>query len=106
VTKEAKSEYRPLKTLTIDDRTYELHSRGVCSCCGQQLFEVWRWAGAIFSRYILQSKFDDDRFEDYVQGLDRELLERSADLLEDFHHELCNINSKDGIQATEAMRSA
>src|SRR5574337_1034887 len=93
-----KSVFQPLKTYTIEDRTYELLRRGVCSCCDQQMFEVWRWAGAIYSRYILRNNFDPDGFEDYVRDLDQEFLECSADLLGDFHHELGKINSKNGIQ--------
>ena len=99
MTENSLTEYKPLKTFTIEDCNYDLHSRGICSCCGQRLFEVWRWAGAIFSRYILHNNFDIDQFENYVQELDREFLESSAELLGDFHHELCKINSKDGIQA-------
>lgn len=99
MTDSSKSEYKPLKTFAIEDRTYDLHSRGICSCCGQRMFEVWRWAGAIFSRYILHNNFDPDQFEDFVQDLDREFLESSADLLGDFQHELSKINSKEGIQA-------
>lgn len=99
MTDDAKSEYRPLKTFTIEDRTYDLHTRGTCACCGQQLFEVWRWAGAIFSRYILENNFDVDQFESYVQGLDREFLECSADLLASFRQELGKINSENGIKS-------
>jgi hypothetical protein len=91
------SEFTPLKSFAIEDRTYELHTRGICSCCGQQMFEVWRWNGAIFSRYILHNNFDTDQFEAYVQDLDREFLECSADLLGGFRHELSKINSENGI---------
>ena len=42
-----------------------------------RMFEVWRWAGAMFSRYILHDNFDSDQFEAYVKDLDDQFLENS-----------------------------
>jgi hypothetical protein len=62
------------------------------------MFQIWRWTGALFSRYIVVNNFDPEEFEPYVQHLDEQFLESSAELLDDFHREINKINSKEGIQ--------
>ena len=96
--KDRPSEGQPLKELSVGDRRYELHSRGTCSCCGQEMFEIWRWAGALFSRFVLVNDFDADVFDDYVQQLDEQFLESSAEILSYFNNEICKINSEEGIK--------
>ena len=92
------TKWQPVKELLIGDRRYELHGRGICSCCGQEMFEIWRWAGAIFSRFVLVNNFDPANFDDYVQQLDEQFLESSAELLSYFHNEIQKINSEQGIK--------
>jgi len=93
------SEYNPLRERKIADRRYELHSRGQCSCCGEDVLEIWRWSGASFARYRMPQHFDHEGFDAYVESLDEQFLQSSADTLEDFYRELLKVNSPEGIVA-------
>jgi hypothetical protein len=93
------SEYDPLRERIIADRRYELYSRGQCSCCGEHILEIWRWSGASFARYRLPQHFDQEAFDAFVEDLDKQFLQSSADILEDFYRELQKVNSPEGIDA-------
>jgi hypothetical protein len=91
--------YQPLRARTIGDRNYELASRGVYSCCGNAVFEIWRWSGASISRYRLPEHFDSDDFDDFVETLDEQFLQTSDKILVEFYEKLQEKNSKEGIDA-------
>jgi hypothetical protein len=91
--------YEPIRELKIADRQYDLRSRGKCSCCGSELYEIWRWAGLFFARYKMPVDFDCNDFENFVEWIDEQLLEPSHTILEDFYVELQRVNSPEGIEA-------
>lgn|ERR1700677_3705392 len=91
--------YEPIREHKIDDRKYELLSRGPCSCCGVEMFEVWRWSGASFSRYKTPKNFTAEEFVTFIELIDEQLLQSSSELLEEFHTKLQNKNSGEGIYA-------
>jgi len=93
------SGYNPLRERKIVDRRYDLLSRGQCSCCGEHVLEIWRWSGASFARYRMPPHFDQEDFDAYVENLDEQFLQSSAEILEDFHRELQKVNSPEGIDA-------
>jgi len=99
VSEDDSSGYNPLRESKIADRRYELLSRGQCSCCGEHILEIWRWSGASFARYRLPPQFDPDGFDKYVEDLDEQFLQSSADILADFYQELQKVNSPEGIEA-------
>lgn len=63
------------------------------------MHEIWRWSGASFARYRMPQHFDQEQFDEYVESLDEQFLQSSADILEDFHRELQKVNSPEGIDA-------
>jgi len=91
--------YDPIQEKLIGDRRYELLSRGRCLCCNLEILEIWRWSGASFARYKLPRDFDTEEFSDYVDLLDGQFLQSSAELFADFYRELQKKNSRDGIEA-------
>jgi hypothetical protein len=91
--------YEPIREHKIDDRKYELLSRGPYSCCGVEMFEVWRWSGASFSRYKTPKNFTAEEFVTFIELIDEQLLQSSSELLEEFHTKLQNKNSGEGIYA-------
>jgi hypothetical protein len=91
--------YEPIRERQIDDRKYELLSRGPCSCCGVEMLEVWRWSGAAFSRYKTPTNFTAEEFDFFVELIDEQLLQSSSELLEGFHTKLQDRNSNEGIYA-------
>lgn len=90
--------YELLKERKIGDRRYELASRGKCSCCGNDVLEIWRWSGASVSRYRL-GHFDPEAFEDFVETLDDQFLQTSDKVLPEFYRKLQEKNSPEGIEA-------
>ncbi len=91
--------YEPISERQIADRKYDLLSRGPCSCCGVEIFEIWRWSGASFSRYKTPPNFTAEEFDYFVELIDEQLLQSSSELLEGFHARLQDRNSKEGIDA-------
>lgn len=63
------------------------------------MLEVWRWSGASFARYRMPQHFDQEKFDDFVEDVDEQFLQSSADILEDFYRELKKVNSPEGIEA-------
>jgi hypothetical protein len=99
VSEEDLTGYNQLRERKIGDRQYELVSRGQCSCCGEHVLEIWRWSGASVSRYRMKQHFDQENFDAYVESLDEQFLQSSADILEDYYRELQKVNSPEGIEA-------
>jgi hypothetical protein len=92
--------YEPVRNLQIADSRYELLLRGRCSCCDRDIYEIWRWSGAIFSRYRMPQGFDVKDFEQFVRDLDQQLLQPAHAMLADFKVELERVNSPEkGIEA-------
>jgi hypothetical protein len=63
------------------------------------MLEIWRWSGASFARYRMPPHFDLEDFDEFVEGIDQQFLQSSADLFEDFYRELQKVNSSEGIEA-------
>jgi hypothetical protein len=91
--------YNPIRERIIGDRRYELSSRGTCSCCGEDVLEIWRWCGTSISRYRLPEHFQQNAFEEFTDTLDSQFLQTSDKLLPNFHQELQTKNTPEGIQA-------
>jgi hypothetical protein len=64
-----------------------------------EVFEIWRWSGASFSRYKTPPNFTAEEFDNFVELIDEQLLQSSSELLEDFHARLQDRNSNEGIDA-------
>lgn len=90
--------YEVLATLKISDREYQLLHQ-VCSECSNRHYRVYRFCGTAFACYRLRDSFDPADFEDFVQRVDDELIQSSAEMLEDFKYDLHKVNSKTGIEA-------
>ncbi|HEX3495915.1 MAG TPA: hypothetical protein VHT02_01870 [Methylocella sp.] len=90
--------YAPIQEISIADRHYDLISRE-CANCGVEHYEIWRCSGVCFARYKMPASFTCDDFQQFVETLDEQLLEASHDILEEFHEEIDNVNSPEGIEA-------
>ena len=91
------SSVRTLRTLSIDDRTYELWARP-CQECGEDIYAVMRTSGPIVSIF----KFDHlemDDFELFCRDIDEDLLLTAPQLASDFYEDLQKVNSSSGIEA-------
>ena len=87
-----------LKWQRIGDRSYELMKRP-CSNCGNEHFEIWRWAGPAFARYHMPTHFEPDQFEDFIVPLDEQLTESHSEIMRDLREKLEEVNCQQGIQA-------
>jgi hypothetical protein len=87
-----------IKSLTIDDREYNLLARK-CIKCSDDHLEIWRWSGPSFSCYKMPKDFEIDDFDDFVQAIDEQLLMSAPQLMSEFHQALSKINSARGIEA-------
>lgn len=87
-----------LRKKLIADREYTLMER-VCPDCNTKHFEIFRFAGASFSRYLMDETFEVEYFDDFVENVDVMLLESAADLIQDYYRSLVAKNSEYGIEA-------
>ena len=90
--------YDPIDTIDISNRKYDLHCRACAECSGRH-YQIWRWSGASFACFRMRPDFHPDDFAGFVAMIDEQLLQCSADLLEDFRTELEKVNSPQGIEA-------
>lgn len=82
----------------IADREYTLMERK-CPECDIIHYEIFRFAGTSFSRYLMDETFQIEYFEDFVENIDVMLLETAADLIQDYYRSLVAKNSERGIEA-------
>lgn len=82
----------------IADREYTLMERK-CPECDIIHYEIFRFAGASFSRYRMDETFKVEYFDDFVKNIDVMLLETAADLIQDYYRSLVAKNSERGIEA-------
>jgi hypothetical protein len=59
-------------------------------------FQILRTA---FACYRFSDDFDPNEFQKFVEDIDGELMQSSAEMLEDFKHELDKVNCPEGIEA-------
>jgi hypothetical protein len=94
--------WEAIKIIQIADRKYELIPRR-CPKCNKDHLEVWRWCGASFSRYFFSPEYNQDDLEAFVERIDEQLLQNSAQLLHDYHQDLSAVNSERGIEADNSF---
>jgi hypothetical protein len=91
-----------VKTVDIDDREYNLLARK-CTKCSEDHFEVWRWSGTSYSRYVMPPEFKEDDFEDFIKLVDEQLLMAASELIREFAQAISRINSPSGIKADNSF---
>jgi hypothetical protein len=89
-------EYQKIASKKIGDRTYDLVRRN-CSECHTHHYSVYRWCGPSFACYRFPHDLDLEDFREFVDRIDEELLKSSADMLDEFHRYLVDVNCPHGI---------
>jgi hypothetical protein len=87
------STYSFIRTLTIEDRVYELYRFN----CGH--YRILRTTGMHPSIFNCDNGFDEHDFDNFCRDLDEELFLDAPYPVSDFYEDLKGINSKNGIQA-------
>lgn len=87
-----------VQAICIEDREYNLIKQ-ICTKCGEDMYVIWRWHGASFSRYFMDEDFSPSAFAEFAHSLDDSLGISSADLLAEYKEDLDKKNTAVAIYA-------
>ena len=82
-----------VQAICIEDREYNLIKQ-ISTKCGEDMYVIWRWHGASFSRYFM-----DEAFAEFAHSLDDSLGISSADLLAEYKEDFDKKNTAVAIYA-------